>query len=158
MNSIIEYENYFQIEGAISMSKRESYNTKQKDVIFEIIKKQTHEFTIKDIYNSIKDQTGLTTIYRLVDKLVEEGKVRKYINKNSLTCYEYLKECNEENHFYLKCDNCGNMIHIDCDCIEELSSHILKKHQFRPNRENIIINGLCNCCAVMNEEKIRRNI
>ena len=54
------------------MSRNESYNTKQKDIIMDVIKHQEHEFTIKDIYNQVKTKTGLTTIYRLVDKLVKE--------------------------------------------------------------------------------------
>ena len=128
------------------MSRNESYNTKQKDIIMDVIKHQEHEFTIKDIYNQVKTKTGLTTIYRLVDKLVKEEKLKKYIGIDNITYYQYLKECSKENHFYLKCDKCGNMTHIDCDCIEELTNHISKKHKFIPNKRNIIINGICNTC------------
>ena len=48
------------------MKRNETYNTKQKDLILSIIKKQNHEFTVKDIYEEVKGNTGLTTIYRLV--------------------------------------------------------------------------------------------
>ena len=51
-----------------------------------------------------------------------------------------------ENHFYLKCNNCGNMIHIDCDCIGDLTDHIYKEHKFIPTKEHIIISGLCEKC------------
>ena len=123
-----------------------SYNTKQKELIINIIKKQTKEFTIKDIYNELKGSTGLTTIYRLVDNLVEEKIISKEIGNNNTTYYQYLEHCNEENHFYLKCNNCGRLIHIDCDCIIDLINHINKEHNFIPNKENIIINGTCNKC------------
>ena len=63
-----------------------------------------------------------------------------------MTYYQYLGKCNHENHFYLKCDKCGEMKHIDCDCILELSEHIHKEHKFIPNKEKIIINGICNKC------------
>lgn len=125
---------------------KEIYKTKQKDIILSIIEKKKNEFTIKDIYEEVKDKVGLTTIYRLVDKLVEEKKINKTISSDNITYYQYLEECNHSNHFYLKCDKCGNLIHIDCDCIEELTSHILKEHKFIPNKEHIIINGLCNKC------------
>ncbi len=128
------------------MARSESYNTKQKDIILNAIKKREQEFTIKDLYNEIKDITGLTTIYRLVDKLVEDGRLSKSIGKDNTTYYQYLEECDEDNHFYLKCDNCGNMVHVDCECIEDLSSHIFKKHKFMPNKEHIIINGVCEKC------------
>lgn len=128
------------------MARSESYNTKQKDVILNAIKHQRQEFTINDIYNQIKDKAGLTTIYRLVDKLVLDGRLSKYIGKDNTTYYQYLEECDEDNHFYLKCEYCGDMVHIDCDCIEDLSSHIFKKHKFKPNKEHIIINGICEKC------------
>ena len=124
-----------------------SYNTKQKDIILDIIKKQKHEFTVKDIYSQVKDKTGLTTIYRLIDKLVNENKLTKTISKDNITYYQYLEECYNKNHFYLKCDICGDMIHIDCDCIEELTNHIFKEHKFNLSHDHIIINGKCDKCS-----------
>ena len=127
------------------MSKRKSYNTKQKNIILEEIQNQKKEFTVKDIYSKLENQVGLTTIYRLIDKLVEDGKLSKNID-NNIPYYQYLEECEEKNHFYLKCNKCKNMIHIDCDCIENLSTHIKKNHQFQLDKEHIIINGYCNKC------------
>ena len=129
------------------MIRNESYNTKQKEIILNVIRKQTNEFTIKDIYNEVSDNTGLTTIYRLVDKLVEDGTLSKFIGKNNTTYYQYLEKCDCDNHFYLKCDKCGEMIHIDCDCIGDLSHHILENHKFILSKEHIIINGICNKCS-----------
>ncbi len=141
--SIIKHENHFQFGDIM----KEIYKTKQREIILDIIKKQKHEFTIKDIYESISDKVGLTTIYRLVDKLVEENKLNKTIGNDNMTYYQYLEDCNHSNHFYLKCDNCGALIHIDCDCIENLTSHIYNDHKFIPNKEHIIINGICKKCG-----------
>lgn len=124
-----------------------SYNTKQKDIILDIIKKEKKEFTVKDIYEKVKEKSGLTTIYRLIDKLVREGRLSKNISKDNITYYQYLEECNHENHFYLKCEDCGNMTHVDCDCIEGLTKHIYKEHKFKPSHDHIIINGICNECS-----------
>ena len=126
--------------------KRDSYKTKQKEKILEEIKLMNHEFTIKDLYNRLNYEVGLTTIYRLVDKLVNDKVLTKYISNNNITYYEYLNKCNQENHFYLKCNICYSLIHIDCDCIKELENHILKEHKFNMNHENIIINGICKKC------------
>ena len=40
----------FKLKGMLYMARSESYNTKQKDLILNVIKNQKHEFTIKDIY------------------------------------------------------------------------------------------------------------
>ncbi len=126
--------------------KREGYRTKQKDKILEVIRSLNHEFTIKELYNKLNKEVGLTTIYRLVDKLVMDKVLNKYISNKNITYYEYLNKCSHENHFYLKCLVCSELIHIDCDCIKKLENHILDEHKFNMNHENIIINGICKRC------------
>ena len=123
-----------------------SYNTKQKDLIMDVLKKEKKSFTIKDVYNKLKDKVGLTTIYRVIDKLVRDGLINKSISSDNITYYEYLGECSCHNHFYLKCEKCGTMIHVDCDCIEDLSNHIVNEHNFLLNHEHIIIKGICKEC------------
>ena len=123
-----------------------AYNTKQKQEILDLIKNQKKEFTVKDIYNKLNSDVGLTTIYRVIDKLLKENILNKYIDNDNITHYEYLEKCEHDNHFYLKCDKCKSVIHIDCDCINDLSKHILKDHQFTLNKEKIIIGGICKNC------------
>ena len=127
------------------MQRSNHYNTKQKDLILDCIKNH-NEFTINDIYKELKEEVGLTTIYRKVDELVEENKIKKYIGKDNVTYYQYLCDCDKDNHFYLKCDKCGDLEHIDCDCINELSEHISKNHKFEINKKIIVINGICKNC------------
>jgi len=127
------------------------YQTKQKELILNILKKKKKDFTINEIYEKLNHSIGLTTIYRFIDKLVEEGKIQKIPGKGNTTYYQYLEECGEENHFYLKCSNCGEMIHVDCDCVKDLSYHIQKEHDFQLEENHILISGLCKKC--MKEEK-----
>ena len=128
------------------MTRGESYKTKQKDLILDVIKKENKEFTIKDIYEKLNSKVGLTTIYRLVDKLVEDNILSKSINKDNVTYYQYFEKSEHENHFYLKCDSCKKMIHVDCDCIKGLSDHLFKDHNFTPSKDHIIISGICKHC------------
>ena len=144
----------FILKGKIYIKKRSSYNTKQKDEILKIIRNYKEEFTIKDIYEKLNNEVGLTTIYRLVNSLINEGTIEKCVSKGNIIYYHYMKECHKKNHFYLKCDNCKKLVHIDCDCIEELSSHIFKKHKFKPNKDHIIFNGICEKCIKNEKNKV----
>ena len=130
----------------ITMARNESYKTKQKVLIIGIIKSKKDEFTIKDIYEEIKNEVGLTTIYRLVDKLTNDGILQKSVGKNNEAYYQYLEECDKKDHFYLKCESCKKLIHIDCECMKDLTAHVLKEHNFIPSHDHIIINGLCDKC------------
>lgn len=129
------------------MERNSNYKTKQKDIILDKIKSIKEEFTVKELYSKLNEEIGLTTIYRFIDKLVEDGKVTKIVHSDNSIYYQYLEECNHDNHFFLKCKECGTMIHIDCDCIDDLSHHIKDEHKFKLDKEHIIINGTCNNCS-----------
>ncbi len=133
------------------------YNTKQKELIYESIKNINKDFTAIDIYNIINKSVGLTTIYRYLNELVSSNHLQNFF-ENNITKYHYLNHCDKINHFYLKCNICGMLIHVDCDCINDFEKHILKNHNFYIKEDNIILNGTCNKCyksleGKMNNEK-----
>ena len=74
------------------------------------------------------------------------GYLTKEIGNDNNTYYQYINKCEEENHFYLKCISCGQLIHVDCSFVEELSNHIISHHKFKLSKDHIIINGLCEEC------------
>lgn len=59
-----------------NMSRNETYKTRQKELILDVIKNFKNDFTIKEIYEKLNQNVGLTTIYRTISKLVEEGKIK----------------------------------------------------------------------------------
>lgn len=131
---------------------RNHYQTKQKELLWEMIEKKQQEFTIKELFQELDGNIGLTTIYRFVEHLEKEGRVTKIVRDNGTVYYQYLGNCSLENHFYLKCEKCKTMIHVDCDYVEDLSKHIKTKHKFQLNKEHIIMNGLCEDC--LNKEEV----
>ena len=124
-----------------------TYKTKGKEEIMSLILDMKKEFTIKEIYNMLNKEVGLTTIYRFVDKLVEDNKLIKSIGKDNITYYQYISECHNDSHINLKCTKCGMIYHIDCECMSELYNHIFDEHKFSINTNNIIIEGLCKNCS-----------
>ena len=125
---------------------RYNYKTNQKELIMNIISTFNKDWTIRKLYDALDGKVGLTTIYRFVDKMVLDGTVKKIVGKDNVTYYCYLGSCDQENHFYLKCDNCGKNVHIDCKCMSDLVNHIFDEHGFTTNKEHIILNGICNNC------------
>ena len=129
--------------------RRDNYNTKGKEAINSAIKAFSNGFTIKELKDYLdnkNDKVGLTTVYRIIDKLENDGTLKKYYDENNIAHYKYVDDCNSENHFYLKCIKCNKIVHVDCDCINEFQTHIRKKHKFLLDAKNIILEGLCNNC------------
>lgn len=123
---------------------RGKYNTKQKDDILNIVRSLHREFMVKDVFDQISS-VSLTTIYRFIDQLEKEGVIQKNIGSDGKTTYQYIEKCDCD-HFYLRCDHCGKLIHIECDFVNDLEKHIRKDHQFCLNKDHIIMNGICHDC------------
>jgi Fur family ferric uptake transcriptional regulator len=100
---------------------------------------------------------GLTTIYRHLERLVHAGTVRKYLPAGGESaCYQYMdsdEACAE--HFHLKCEQCGRLIHLRCDLLDKIREHIKKEHRFRINVLKTVFYGECGDCRDRPEEEGR---
>ena len=124
--------------------KKNEYNTKQKEQILNAIKEKKN-FTIKEL-ELILPQIGQTTIYREINRLSMNNQLIKIVNKNSVISYQYINKCDCHHHMYLKCSECGEMIHIDCDFIDKLKKHIKLDHGFELFTDDLIVSGKCKKC------------
>ena len=48
--------------------------------------------------------------------------------------------------YHMKCEECGSLIHLECDAITELEDHIWKDHRFRVDPGRTVFYGLCEEC------------
>jgi Fe2+/Zn2+ uptake regulation proteins len=134
------------------MNKMSNYKTKQKEALLNFIKSLNGEHvTVQQIAIHFEEQgcaLGVTTIYRHLDKLVSEGIVKKYILDGvSGSCYEYMGDshsCRE--HFHLKCEKCGTLIHLECESLEKIYQHINESHSFEINSLKTMFYGKCAKC------------
>ena len=85
--------------------------------------------TAEEVYGELHSNgstVGRTTVYRHLEKLYAEGAIRKFLTgDNSGACFQYVdnpEACH--NHYHLRCNSCGRLIHTDCDFLNELAEHI----------------------------------
>lgn len=129
-----------------------SYKTKQREAVLDyIISRRDSHVTVNQIcdYFSEKEAPiGVATVYRYLDKLVEQGLVQKYVLEGSAgACFQYVdKEESCTRHFHLKCEHCGKLIHLECSHFEALFNHIIDEHQFTVNPFRTVIYGVCKDC------------
>ena len=75
---------------------------------------------------------GTTTVYRQLDRMVEQGLVAKYVvDGTSSACFEYLghdEHCHKHICFHCKCEKCGTVIHLECGEMAHLGEHMLADH------------------------------
>lgn len=128
------------------------YKTENRRRILEyLIEHANVTVSVKEIYDYLAEHNcsvNLTTIYRFLNKLEEEGRVIPYHSeKGDKTTYQYVADehhCTE--HLHLKCTKCGKIVHLDCQFMSDIATHIAKNHDFAIQCKNSIIYGECKQC------------
>ena len=142
------------------MNQKRIYNTKQKDkIIGSISSFGDKHFTAAELISKINSEgisVGQATIYRMIDRMVNKGELRKYIvDGTTAACYQlaeksHEKKCSE--HFHLKCESCSRLIHVECEELLKISSHMNEEHGFIIDSSKTVFYGLCKECKI--KEKI----
>jgi Fur family ferric uptake transcriptional regulator len=132
------------------MKKRE-YKTKSRKLILQyLIEEKEHSVSTSDIEQYLEAQgehVNLSTIYRYLDKLVEEGHVLKHQNKDGKkSVFQYVEEDHCHDHLHMQCVKCGKTIHLNCGFMTEISEHMMAHHHFRLQCHNSILYGVCEIC------------
>lgn len=128
------------------------YETKQSKLVFEFLKTNcSKHFSAEDVYFSLLNQggkIGRTTVYRQLEKLVEDGIVNKFVSgDNDACCYQFADCHHNHNHYHLKCSVCGNLFHTECDFLDKLSTHIFNDHKFTLDKSKTVLYGVCEACG-----------
>jgi len=136
------------------MDPRPKYKTKQRELLLEYFETvpETH-VTAGDVCRYLKSHgagIGQSTVYRQLESLVDEGIIKKYIiDANSPACFEYVapdSHVEGEICFHCKCEKCGKLIHLHCDELNEIQSHLMAEHNFKLDPLRTVFYGLCDQC------------
>jgi Fe2+ or Zn2+ uptake regulation protein len=104
-----------------------------KNKIVELFEK-SHLLSISDIHKKIVG-ADYSTVYRNVEQLVSEDKIKKIIFGKDNVVYEINKKTDNHDHFL--CIKCGDVEEIHISSNKLLTNHVVT---------DIIIRGLCYKC------------
>lgn len=130
-----------------------TYNTKQKKLVLDIfLKNKSMQFSCDEVTYQLMNAgtpVGKTTVYRQLEKLINEGKIKKLNPHNGKSfLYQYSdKNLDCDSHMHLRCSECGKYIHLSCDFMQGVSAHINEHHGFKVNNAKTEIIGICSDCS-----------
>jgi Fur family ferric uptake transcriptional regulator len=103
---------------------------------------------LKEHFEKEGTPIATATIYRQLERFVDEGQIKKFIlGIGESACYAFddsSAACSS--HFHCKCEQCGCLIHLDCEELKEIRTHLLKHHGFAWNAGKKVFYGLCDQC------------
>ncbi len=114
--------------------------SKQRELIYGIIKNTTSHPTANWIYQAARDEMpniSLGTVYRNLDQLALEGMIR-VITEGNMAHYDW----NTIPHQHLRCSVCGDMSDIEIPDMQLIKT-IKQTHQFDVEKVEMMFIGSC---------------
>ena len=93
---------------------------------------------------------GVATVYRQMERLVQEGLVQKYIiDEKSSACFEYIGDnsANEKTCFHCKCEKCGQLFHMHSEQLEQMQRELSEQYHFAVDPRRTVFYGVCASCS-----------
>lgn len=128
--------------------KNLKYTTKQAGIILEFLKNNpSNHFTADDIYFALKDRAiSRATVYRRLERFVEDGVVRKYLlGEGKSACYQLCNAC-ADNCYHFVCSRCKAVSHVKCELLNEIKTHFDSDHNFILDNAKTVFYGVCKDC------------
>ena len=130
------------------------YLTEQKKMLVDILKKdKDRELSIEEIIDELysiygEGAPGKSTVYRLITKMVDEGRIRRLSKgKGRRFVYQLIESEHCHSHLHLKCVDCGKLIHLEKKLTKELTERLFEEKEFFVMEEATVLFGRCALCG-----------
>lgn len=118
---------------------RKSRNTKQKELLLNLVQKMEIFFSAEDLLykaKKIDEKIGIATIYRFLNDLKNKNLINSYL------CNKRMIYSKEKSHCHFVCEKTNKTIHFEIDNLDFLKNKIpgkIKSFQLE-------VKGICNEC------------
>ena len=120
-------------------------NTFQRSLVLEMVNKLKCHATAEEIYNEVSLQyshISKTTVYRNLNELASEGKIRKLEIPGQADHYDHI--CDD--HYHIRCLKCNKVFDVDMKYEKDFKNSIKDTHGFIVNGYDLIFKGICSNC------------
>lgn len=127
--------------------------TRQKQMLNDLLFEKPCHITAESLYAMVNKQAktvSLATIYRHLDTLVKQGKLKKLLVKGT-----YIYDSNLDKHYHFVCENCHEVHDIKLDDHKMIES-FNQDYNHSLSDIDIIFKGICNNCKKEKNNGIKR--
>lgn len=124
--------------------------TRSRELVIQVLEESKEHIDAEAIYERLKHQIGIATIYRTLELLVS-------LNVIECLCFEgtkYYRAKHEVKHVHFICEKCHKIYEYDDAVLEktliEQEKYIVDQHGHEVLRACTIFRGICKECKVLN--------
>jgi len=124
---------------------KQSRNTAAKSEILKLIDSSDSALSHSDIQSALDDVCDRVTIYRVLDRLVNEDLVHKILTFDGGVKYASCTSCNTKHHhdhIHFSCELCKTVT-----CIEEVEPSFKLPENYKVKEVNFTVSGVCPECS-----------
>lgn len=126
------------------MKKRR--NTIARTEILTLLESSDRALSHTELQNLLGNLCDRVTIYRVLDRLLEENLIHKVSNIDGNVKYAFCHDCTSEqhhhNHLHFSCEVCHSVT-----CLEDIEPSFKLPKKYKAKEFNFTISGVCPECA-----------
>lgn len=130
---------------------------KREHILRVLLEHKDEHLSAEEVYNLVKERVpdvGLATVYRTLELFLNFDIIHGTDFGDGRKRYEFGSAAERHHHHHLICTQCGNIIEVAEDLLEELEDRVSKKYKFEISDHELKIFGRCqDCRASQKEEK-----
>lgn len=122
-------------------------STRQRAVVRELVGELDSLHSAQDIHAMLRqrgDGIGLSTVYRTLQTLSDDGEVDSVRNESGEVLY---RQCSGSHHHHLVCRSCGRAVELTGQAVERWAEQAADKHGYTDVSHTVEIFGLCPECS-----------
>ncbi|MFD0963273.1 Fur family transcriptional regulator [Pseudofulvibacter geojedonensis] len=119
--------------------------TKSVQTLLTIFENNSQAISVVNLINQLSEEMNKTTIYRILDRLENDGVVHSFLGKEGLKWYAKCHGCSSANHIdlhpHFQCQECGK---VECVSMNVSIPTIPNK---KINSSQLLLVGMCENCG-----------
>ncbi|MFC5044962.1 Fur family transcriptional regulator [Aquimarina hainanensis] len=123
---------------------KKTRNTQKQDYVIEILSKSKHTMSADAILEAIPIKVNKSTVYRILDRFVDKGKVHFVTGEDGKAYYAMCNSCSIEhemhNHIHFQCKSCNTVT-----CLPH-KIEVPNLEDYEVNETQFLLIGKCNDC------------
>lgn len=122
-----------------------SRNTVAKTEILNLVSGSEKALSHTEIQAALHNLCDRVTIYRVLDRLTEEGLIHRIVNIDGVIKYAGCQHCHTEhhhNHIHFSCEKCKSVT-----CLDDVEPTFSLPVNYKVYTVNFTVSGLCPQCS-----------
>ncbi len=129
------------------------YQTKQREQLMLFFgEHRDRQYTIEQLAYNIEG-IGMSSLYRNINLLVEEGLVRRSREGSRKFLYQYIGGGDCAHHLHMQCNQCGRIMHMDSKIAESIAATVQNDSDFSIDTAQTMLFGCCADCKAERKDK-----